>query len=201
MSAYPRDLHFSRLVPLSVVTLLVAINAGATVFAQPFVVNPHRLDPYKSAKFRVKWDGQSVHGVSYVNPLRRSTKVVEHRDGGDPNSVHKSPGTTHFLPVILRRGVTHDTEFEDWADRVWRVAAPSGGEVALASFRKDIIVDLFNEAGQKVLAYKVYRCWPSEYQAWSELDANGNAVLIESLTLQHEGWERDRDVTEPTEPN
>ena len=97
--------------------------------------------------------------------------------------------------------MTHDTEFEDWSAKVWRIAPQSGEEVALANFRKDIIIDLFNEAGQKVLSYKVFRCWPSEYQAWSELDANGNAVLIESLTLQHEGWERDRAVTEPSEPN
>jgi phage tail-like protein len=201
MSEHPRELNFSRLVLLSAVTLLVAINAGATVFAQPFAVNPHRLDPYKNSKFRVKWDGKYVYGVSYVSPLRRSTKVVEHRDGGDPNWVHKSPGTTHFPPIILRRGLTHDQEFEDWAAKVWRIAPQSGEEVALANFRKDIIIDLFNEAGQKVLSYKVYRCWPSEYQAWSELDADGNAVLIESLALQYEGWERDQEVTEPAEPN
>jgi phage tail-like protein len=165
----------------------------------PFTVNPHRFDPYKNFKFRVKWDGRYVAGVSRISALRRTTEVMVYREGGDPNSTRRSPGQTRFEPITLERGVTHDTEFEDWANKVHRFGAGSGSEMSLASFRKDIIIDFFNEAGQKVLSYKVFRCWVSEYQALSDLDASANDVAIERITLQNEGWERDLDVKEPVE--
>jgi phage tail-like protein len=166
-----------------------------------FTVNPYRLDPYKNFKFRVKWDGQYVAGVSKVSPLKRTTEVVEHRSGGDPSTSHKSPGRTRFDPVILERGVTHDTEFEKWANKVWRLGGSAGTEVSLSDFRKDILLDFFNEAGQLVIAYKIYRCWVSEYQALPELDANGYPVTaIQFVKIENEGWERDTDVVEPPEP-
>jgi len=164
-----------------------------------FSVNVSRFDPYKNFKFRVKWDGRYVAGVSKVSALKRTTEVVEHREGGDPSSGHKSPGRTKYEPVTLERGVTHDTEFEKWANKVWNFQ--SSNEVSLKDFRKDLIIDLFNEAGQKVISYKVFRCWVSEYQALPDLDANANAVAIQTLKLENEGWERDYDVTEPTEPS
>jgi phage tail-like protein len=166
-----------------------------------FTVNPNRVDPYKNLKFRIKWDGRYVAGVSKISALKRITEVVEHREGGDPSAVHKSPGQTKWEPITLERGVTHDTEFEQWANKVHNFGAGAGAEMSLADFRKDIIIDLFNEAGQKVLSYRVYRCWVSEYQALPELDASANGVAIESLTLQNEGWERDYEVKEPVEPS
>ncbi|MCB0585544.1 MAG: phage tail protein [Phaeodactylibacter sp.] len=165
-----------------------------------FSVNASRFDPYKNFKFRVKWDGRYVAGISKVGMLKRSTETVEHREGGDPSTVRKSPGQTKYEPITLERGVTHDTEFEKWANKVWNLGSGLGSEVSLADFRKDIIIEVYNEAGQVVLAYKVYRCWASEYQALPELDASANAVAIQTLTLQNEGWERDYDVTEPSEP-
>jgi len=166
-----------------------------------FVVNPQRFDPYKNFKFRVKWDGRYVAGVSRVSPLRRTTEVVEHREGGDPSTVRKSPGRTEYDPITLERGKTHDLEFEQWVNKVWNFGAGLGTEVSLADFRKDITIEVYNEAGQLVIAYRVYRCWPSEYIALPEMEANGGAeVMIESLVLQNEGWERDYEVTEPTEP-
>ncbi|AUX23325.1 phage tail protein [Sorangium cellulosum] len=165
-----------------------------------FTVNTQRFDPYKNFKFRVKWDGRYVAGVSKVSALKRTTDVVEHRSGGDPSSAHKSPGQTKWEAITLERGVTHDTAFEQWAAKVWRLGAGLGAEVSLADFRKDLIIEVYNEAGQVVLAYKVYRCWVSEYQALPELDASANAVAIQSLKLEHEGWERDVSVVEPTEP-
>jgi phage tail-like protein len=164
-----------------------------------FSVNAQRFDPYKQFKFRVKWDGRYVAGVSKVSGLRRTTEVVEHREGGDPSTVRRSPGQTAFEPIVLERGRTHDTEFEKWANKVWNFGAGLGSEVSLKDFRKDVIIELYNEAGQLVMAFKVFRCWPSEYAALSDLEANGTCVAIESLTLQHEGWERDYDVAEPTE--
>lgn len=165
-----------------------------------FSVNPHRFDPYKNFKFRVKWDGRYVAGITHISGLRRVTDVVEHREGGDPSSSRRSPGRTIYEPITLQRGVTHDTSFEDWANQVWKLGAGSGSESALANFRKDVVIELNNEAGQLVLAYKVYRCWISLYEALPELDAHGNAVVIQSIVLQHEGWERDTSVTEPSEP-
>ena len=171
-----------------------------------FPVNPTRLDPYKNFKFRVKWDGQYVAGVSKVSGLKRTTEVVKFRDGGDESSSRKSPGRTEYDPITLERGVTQDVTFEQWANKVWDYqhaqAAPDQRtqEVSLADFRKEIIIDVFNEAGQKVLSYQVFRCWVSEYQALPDLDANANAVAIQHIKLENEGWERDYGVTEPSEP-
>ena len=166
----------------------------------PFPVNPHRFDPYKNFKFRIQWDGRYVAGISRISALRRLSEVVEHREGGDPSLQRKSPGRTDFEPITLERGVTHDPEFEAWANRVWQLGAPLGHEVALKDFRKDVRIELYNEAGQLVKAYHVHRCWPSEYQALPDLDADQPAaVAIERLVLQHEGWERDLEVKEPEE--
>ena len=164
-----------------------------------FSVNTERFDPYKNFKFRVKWDGRYVAGVSKVSALSRTTEVVEHREGGDPSSVRKSPGQTKFEAVTLERGVTHDTEFEKWANKVWNLGSGLGSEVSLRDFRKDIILQVYNETGQLVISYKILECWPSEYQAMPELDANANAVAIQTLKLENEGWERDQRVPEPEE--
>jgi len=164
-----------------------------------FVVNASRFDPYKNFKFRVRWDGRYVAGISKVSALKRTTEVVKHRDGGDPSSSRKSPGRTEFDAITLERGVTHDTDFEAWAAKVWQLQAGLGSEVSLANFRKDIILEMYNEAGQLAIAYKVFRCWVSEYQALPDLDANANAVAIQHIKLENEGWERDPSVTEPVE--
>ena len=165
-----------------------------------FSVNATRFDPYKNFKFRVKWDGRYVAGISKVGALKRTTEVVEHREGGDPSSSRKSPGRTKYDAITLERGVTHDTEFEKWANKVWNFGSGLGAEVSLKDFRKDIIIEVYNEAGQLVIAYKVYRCWVSEYQALPDLDANAGAVAIQHIKLENEGWERDVDVVEPSEP-
>jgi phage tail-like protein len=165
-----------------------------------FSVNAQRFDPYKNFKFRVKWDGRYVAGISKVGALKRTTELVEHREGGDPSAVRKSPGQSKYEAITLERGVTHDTEFEKWANKVWNYGSGLGSEVSLKDFRKDIIIEVYNEAGQLALAYKVYRCWVSEFQAIPELDASANAVAIQTLKLENEGWERDYEVTEPTEP-
>jgi phage tail-like protein len=162
-----------------------------------FTVNPNRVDPYKNFKFRLRWDGQVVAGVSKVSALRRTTEVVEHREGGDPSTSHKSPGRTKYEPITLERGLTHDPAFEAWANQVWN---PEGdAAMSLKSFRKDVLLELHNEAGQVVKAYKIFRCWPSTYQAVPDLDANAAAVAFEVLVLENEGWERDTSVQEPQE--
>ncbi len=165
-----------------------------------FTVNPQRFDPYKNFKFRVKWDGKYVAGVSKVTGLKRTTEVVKHREGGDPSTSRKSPGRTEYEAITLERGVTHDPEFEKWANKLWNFGSGLGAEVSLKDFRKDIIIEMYNEAGQLAIAYKVYRCWVSEYQALPDLDANANAVAIQTLKLENEGWERDIEVQEPQEP-
>lgn len=165
-----------------------------------FSVNTHRFDPYKNFKFRVKWDGRYVAGISKVSALKRSTELVEHREGGDPSTSRKSPGRTKYEAITLERGVTHDPEFEQWAARVWNFGSGLGQEVMLADFRKDLIIEVYNEAGQVAIAYQVYRCWVSEYQALPDLDANANAIAIQTIKLENEGWVRDADVVEPSEP-
>jgi phage tail-like protein len=166
-----------------------------------FTVNATRFDPYKNFKFRVKWDGRYVAGVSKVGALKRTTEVIKHREGGDPSSSRKSPGRSEYEPIMLSRGVTHDVDFEQWSNKVWNYGSGLGSETSLKDFRKDIIIELYNEGGQLALSYKVYRCWVSECELLPELDGNAGAVAIQSIKLENEGWERDYDVTEPTEPS
>ena len=162
-----------------------------------FTVNAQRFDPYRNFKFKIKWDGQYVAGLSKCSALKRTTEMVEWREGGDPSSTHKLPGKTKYDAITLTAGVTHDTAFESWANLVNNYQGDAA--MSLKNFRKDIVIDVFNEAGQKAISYKVYRCWVAEYQALPELDASGNAVMIQTIKLENEGWERDTSVTEPTE--
>jgi len=166
-----------------------------------FSVNATRFDPYKSYKFRVKWDGRYVAGISKVSALKRTTELVKFREGGDPSTERKSPGQTKYDAITLERGVTHDKDFEQWSNKIWNYGSGLGAEVSLKDFRKDIIIEMYNEAGQLAIAYKIYRCWVSEYQALPALDASGNAVAIQTLKIENEGWERDYEVTEPSEPS
>ena len=166
-----------------------------------FSVNAERFDPYKNFKFQVFWadSPDPVAGVSKVSALSRSTEPVEHREGNSPSAVRKSPGQITYEPITLERGVTHDEAFEQWASKVWNLGSGLGSEVSLKDFRKNITIKLLNEAGQIAISYNVFRCWVSQYQALPELDASTNSVAIQTLTLQHEGWERDESVTEPSE--
>jgi phage tail-like protein len=164
-----------------------------------FSVNPNRFDPYKNFKFRLKIDNQYVAGLSKMGALKRTTEVVKHREGGDPSSSRKSPGKTEYEAITLERGVTHDLAFEQWANKVWNWGAGLNLEVSLKDFRKDIYLELYNEAGQLAIAYRIYRCWVSEFQAMPELDANANAVAIQTIKLENEGWVRDLSVSEPVE--
>ena len=187
-----------RLIVFFVAVGLSALSMDAV--AQPFSVNTHRIDPYKQFKFRVKWDGRYIPGITSVSGLQRKTEVIELRDGGDPNTVRKTPGVTTYAPIVLTRGRTHDTAFEDWANKVNLYGSGLGSEMALKDFRKDIVIELYNEAGQLVMAFQVYRCWPSEYEALDHLSARRHGDIVEeTLVLQVEGWVRDKDVTEPYE--
>ena len=161
-----------------------------------FSVNTHRLDPYKNFKFRVRWDGKVVAGISKVGALKRSTEAVPHREGNGPSFEIQGIGKTKFEAISLERGITFDPDFQAWAEKVWN---PQGdGGVSLKDARKDIIIEMLNLQGTVVRAYTVYRCWVSEYTAMPELDASANAIAIESITLQNEGWER-MDVPEVLE--
>lgn len=162
-----------------------------------FSVNSSRLDPYKNYRFRVKWDGKYVLGISKVSMLKRTTEVAKHREANGLPTAYLMPTTTTFEPITLERGVTHDPEFENWANLIYAPGAL--GSISLKNFRKDIIIELLNENGIVAKAYNVYRCWVSEYHALPDLDANANAVAIEMLKLENEGWDRDLAITEPTE--
>jgi phage tail-like protein len=165
--------------------------------AKGFVKNAKRVDPYKNFKFRLLWDDKPVMGISKVGALKRTTEVVKHRDGGDNSTDHKSPGRTSYDAITVERGITHDPEFEAWANRVH----PYSGDTAmdLAAYKKNLTLEMMNEKGHVVYRYFLYDCWVSEYTAIPELNANANAVAIESLKIELEGWDRDRDTKEPNE--
>jgi phage tail-like protein len=162
-----------------------------------FTVNTHRFDPYRNFKFRVKVDNQYVAGLSKCSALKRTTEVTEWREGGDPSTSRQLPGKTKYDAVTLEAGLTHDPTFENWANLVHNFQGDAA--MSLRNFRKDIIIDVYNEAGQKVHSYKLFRAWVSEFQALPELDASANAVAIQTIKLENEGWERDEAVTEPVE--
>jgi phage tail-like protein len=166
-----------------------------------FAGNPDRHMPYLTLKFGVKIDGALVAAVSKAGPFAKKTNVVTFRSGGDLNTSYKSPGRTEFEPITLERGVTHDPAFEQWANKVWNYGSAPGLESSLKDFRKDITIEVYNEAGQVAIAYLVHRCWVSEFHALPELDANSDTVAIQTIKLENEGWERDYSVTEPTEPS
>ncbi len=162
-----------------------------------FSVNTKRYDPYRSFLFQVVVGGAVVAGVSKVGALTRTTEVVSHRPGNAISHQYHSPGLTKHEPIVLERGVTFDAAFNDWANEVY---SPEGlGGVSLKNFRKDILITLMNLQGVPVRSYKVYRCWPSAYTALPELSSNDNAIAIQSLTLQNEGWELDTAVVETAE--
>jgi len=167
--------------------------------APQFVVNSSRTNPYSNHQFAVVMDGRVVAGVSKITPLKRTTVPVKHREGNNPNSSYKAPGQTEFDAVTLERGITYDLDFENWASKVWNTEGPASGTISLADFRKDITIQLLNEQGVVAKAYKLYRCWVSEYQALPALDANETAVAIESIKIEHEGFERDTSVVEVPE--
>lgn len=162
-----------------------------------FSVNTHRFDPYRNFKFKVKFDNEYVAGLNKCSALKKTTEMVEWREGGDPATSRKLPGKTSYEAITLEQGITHDARFEEWANLVNNFQGDAA--MSLLNFRKDVTIDVFNLAGQQIFSYNVFRCWVSEYQALPELDASGNAVMITTIKLENEGWERDPSVTEPTE--
>lgn len=160
-----------------------------------FAVNTHRFDPYKNFKFRVMWDGKYIAGISKISCLKRSTDPIVHREGSESSISRLSPGIWRFEPISIERGITHDSEFENWANLSFHISDP----MSLKNFRKDITIELLNEQGTVVKVFKVYRCWVSEYQVLPILEANAGSVAIETITLENEGWERDTSVAEPSE--
>lgn len=165
-----------------------------------FTTASGRHDPYKNFKFRVKIGNDYVAGVSKVSMLKRTTEVVKHRTGGDPSTSRKSPGRTEYDPITLERGITHDIDFQQWANKVWNYGEGLGTEVSLKDFRKDLTIEVYNEAGMLAVVYTVFRCWVSEFQAMPDLDANANVIAIEHIKLENEGWVR-LEHAQPADPS
>lgn len=162
-----------------------------------FTVNSERFDPYLNFKFKIRWDGQYVAGLSKCTALKKTTESTTWYESGDQSVPRKIPGKTTYDAITLTAGVTHDTRFESWANLVNNYQGEAA--MSLKHFRKDLTIEVCNLQGTPVLAYNVFRCWVSEYEALPELDASGNAVMIQTIKLEHEGWERDVAVTEPAE--
>jgi len=166
--------------------------------APMFPVNAHRHDPYRTFKFQILIDGKPVAGLKKMGALKRKTEAIKWRAAGDPSKERILPGGTSYEPITLEQGLSHDPVFENWAGLVNNIEGDAA--MSLKNFRKDIVINVLNLQGQVALSYKVFRAWVSEYQALPEMDAGTmNAVGIQTLTLQHEGWQRDTAVSEPTE--
>jgi phage tail-like protein len=166
---------------------------------KPFSVNVSRFDPYKSYRFLVYFDTSTspVAGVSKISSIKRSNDVIEYKEGGYA-IIRKGLGRQKYEPITLERGVTHDDSFEQWANaaQVLDKGSPSS---SLSKLRKEIRIELLNEQGQPVHRYLVHRAWVSEFQALPDLDAGTNAIAIEHIKLENEGWEHDLSLAEPKE--
>ncbi len=163
-----------------------------------FPVNAHRHDPYRTFKFQILIDGKPVAGLRKMTALKKTTEAVGWRTGGDPTHERKLPGGTSYDPITLEQGLTHDPVFENWAGLVNSIQGDAG--MSLKNFRKDIVLNILNLQGQVVMSYKVFRAWVSEFQALPDFDAGStNTVGIQTIKLEHEGWERDTSTSEPTE--
>lgn len=166
--------------------------------APTFPANAHRHDPYRTFKFQVLIDAQPVAGLRKMTALKKTTEVATWRTGGDPSHERKLPGGTKFEPITLEQGLTHDPVFEKWANLVNSFDGDSA--MSLKNFRKDIVINVLNLQGKVAISYKVNRAWVSEYQSLPDFDAGTtNTVGIQSIKLEHEGWERDDAVAEPSE--
>lgn len=166
--------------------------------APMFPVNAHRHDPYRTFKFQILIDGKPVAGLKKMGALKRKTEAIKWRSAGDPSKERILPGGTSYEPITLEQGLSHDPVFENWAALVNNIEGDAA--MSLKNFRKDIVINVLNLQGQVAISYKLFRAWVSEYQALPEMDAGTmNAVGIQTLTLQHEGWQRDTAVNEPTE--
>jgi len=163
-----------------------------------FPANAHRHDPYRTFKFQVLIDGQPVAGLKKMTALKKTTEAVDWRTGGDPTHVRKLPGGTKYEAITLEQGLTHDPVFEKWANLVNNIDGDSA--MSLVNFRKDIVINVLNLQGTVAMSYQVKRAWVSEYQALPDFDAGTtNSVGIQTIKLEHEGWDRDEAVTEPGE--
>ncbi|TKJ38526.1 phage tail protein [candidate division LCP-89 bacterium B3_LCP] len=163
-----------------------------------FSVNTHRHDPYRTFKFQIIIDGNVVAGLKKMGALKKKTEPVKWRASNDPSHERIMPGGTSYEPVALEQGLTHDLVFEEWANKVNNIEGDAA--VSLKDFRKDIVINVLNLSGQVAISYKLFRAWVSDFQALPDLDAGSmNTVGIQTITLQHEGWERDTGVSEPTE--
>jgi phage tail-like protein len=162
--------------------------------AQGNPANPPGAPKETQISFVVKWDGRVIPGITKISGLRRKTEIVEYRSGGDPSLNRRAPGKTEYQPIVLKRPRGDDKEFERWANKVWSLGAGLGSEVSLKDYRKDILIELHDDAGKVLIAFRVYRCWPSEYVALNDLDADDKSVAMEILALEHEGWERDYEI-------
>ena len=157
-----------------------------------FSLSSESIDPYRNMKFRIQWNGRYVASFYKISGLKRSTEPVEHRGGGETSASRVFPGVAKFSPISLERGITHDPEFERWVNQIYNTECNESE--SLKNFREDVIIELLNEQGKVAVAYKLYRCWVSEFMASLELDAKSNAVAIERIVLQNEGFERDVNV-------
>jgi len=165
-----------------------------------FPANMHRYDPYKSYRFLVFFSSAPttpVAAVSKVGALKRSSDVIDYKEGGNA-IIRKGLGRTKYEAITLERGLTQDMAFQTWADYAQKLTS-GAASTSLKNLRQDIFITLLNEAAQAVIRYKIYRCWVSDYQDMPDLDSGANAVAIEHIKLENEGWERDATLAEPPE--
>ena len=143
------------------------------------VANSERNDPYKNFNFLIEIDGIALAGFSECTGLRVEVEVIEYREGGDSSSVRKLPGQSKVSDITLKRGITASKELHDWLDSVRNGVAK----------RKSGAIILLDDARKPVVRWRFSEAFPRKWEG-PNLDAKGNDVAIETLTLCCENLER-----------
>jgi phage tail-like protein len=133
--------------------------------------------PLSKFHFQVNWGGTRM-GFQKVSNLAMEVQVIEYREGSMPeHTVIKMPGLKKFSNITLKRGIVQgDNEFFQW----WNTLQLSQVE------RRDVVISLLNENHEPVVVWKVRNAFPVKIE-WSDLEASGNEIAIETLEIACEG--------------
>ena len=144
-------------------------------------------------------------GFTSVSGMAVTTDSIPYREGGYNTTVHQIPGQTTFAPITLQRGVILGTNQNyEWMRNLFATVQGGGTTRSVAqNFRCDLEIAVLSHpipsAGETAqnspsstdhvaMRFNVYNCWPTSV-AYSDLNAGDNALLVEQMTLVHEGFD------------
>ena len=141
-------------------------------------------DIFRNYGYILELQGERAGYFTKVTDMGLSVECIEYREGGARPGVRKLPGRTHVAPVTLYWGVTSNRDMWEW------LMTAVNGRVE----RRNVsIIVLGTDGVTEVVRWNLGDVWISEWNG-TELEALGNGVAIESMTIQAETIERAADV-------